>query len=244
MEKASKELFQYHQQMHPERVAFLRSEGNTYFATQSNPKKMHGFALLWTAHSISMTKYVDTWIRSAGERCKALGINSIGESLITHARHEAGHDQMLVEDLAHLVGLWNKNYGGAMSVQEIMTIPLPENSQKYIELHEEVIKSHTPFAQVAIEFEIERLSVTVIPRWVENILCTLGQEFSTALTFLDEHILLDQGHTKFNTNLLEKCFAEGLDSKALVTAGRTALQCYAGYLGELVKQTDKYFPGA
>lgn len=188
-----------------------------------------------------MTKSVEYWIRSAGDRCLDLGYNSIGEKLKSHAKHEAGHEKMLENDLTILVSLWNQKFGGAMNLEELTSFDLLPSSKRYIQLHEEVIKSMTPFSQTAIEYEIERLSVTVAPRWVENILYTLGAEFKPCVTFLEEHILLDQGHTKFNTLLMEKCLTDSKTAEALVKSGSEAIQCYSDFLTECKRQAEKFF---
>ncbi|MFY0539080.1 hypothetical protein [Nannocystis pusilla] len=49
-----------------------------------------------------MTAPVEGWIRRAGERCLAAGLNEIGNALVAHARHEAGHDAMMVDDTRSL----------------------------------------------------------------------------------------------------------------------------------------------
>ncbi|AEI64961.1 hypothetical protein [Corallococcus macrosporus] len=57
-----------------------------------------------------MTEPVDGWIRGAGERCIALGKTKLGQALITHARHEAGHHLMTLEDARTLARRWNTRH--------------------------------------------------------------------------------------------------------------------------------------
>ena len=139
--------------------------------------------------------------------------------------------------------LWNEIYGGSMSTHEIMSLKTPESSQSYVKLHEQIIKGTSPFAQVAIEFEIERLSINLAPQWLENIIFRLGSQFRDGLTFLEEHILIDQGHTKFNTNLLEKCLEETNDISSLISAGTEALICYQDFLNDCKIEAERLFSG-
>ena len=119
-----------------------------------------------------------------------------------------------------------------LSENDLAAITAPLSSEKYIHLHENVINSDHPYAQVAIEFEIERISVLFGPKMLENILNTLGYDMQQGLTFLNDHVLIDQGHTKFNADLLERCIRSGGQLENLTTTGKNALNIYSQFLTE------------
>lgn len=239
--KSSDAFFSYNQSIHPARRDFMNQAGIRYLIGADAPQSLHGFLILWTGFSIELTKNVEQWIRRAGEKCLQIDKEEIGKHLLQHAKHEADHDQMLVKDLDVLVKMWNQIYHGNMSADEIRKMPAPASAQAYGQLHEDVIASEHPYGQVAIEFEIERLSVMFGPKMQENVLYTLGLEITQGLTFLNEHILLDQGHTAFNSALMEKCLADGCSLPALVDAGTKALQIYGEFLNDCLTETTKVF---
>jgi hypothetical protein len=231
--KKESQLFQqYNRLLHPARVRFMQSAGINTYMGEMNEKKLHAFLLVWTAFSIKMTEKVEAWIRGAGESCENQGIKDVGSRLKHHAEQESEHDLMLVDDLKVLIEKWNSTYDDSLEADFIKNFPLPQNTDAYVALHENAIKSKTPYVQVAIEYEIERMSVVYGPRMVENVINTLGPQYEAGIGFLAHHVLLDQGHTKFNADLLERCFTSNCSLEALVETGISALNIYSGFLDE------------
>ena len=103
----------------------------------------------------------------------------------------------------------------------------------YVELHERTIAGPTPFAQVAIEYEIERLSVGVGPQLLTAVASVCGPERVARLTFLEHHIELDAGHTAFNRRQLGQFLTSHPDAAAaLGAAGSAALDAYLEFLSD------------
>ena len=75
-------LYKYHQNLHQTRINLMQSMGHNFFSSQSDSKKLHGFLILWTSHSIVMTKNVEYWINAAGESCNKIGQINIDNSII------------------------------------------------------------------------------------------------------------------------------------------------------------------
>ena len=73
---------------------------------------------------------------------------------------------------------------------------------KYCQLHEENIASETPFAQVAIEYEIEMLPLRYGDAVVGRCLELLGTDILSCLSFITKHIALDGAHTDLNASML------------------------------------------
>lgn len=241
MRPQSQNMQHYNIGVHSARVSFMLSPGINYFMGEMDKKKLHAFLIVWTGLSIRMTERVESWIKSAGEKCLALGFKDVGDKLVYHASQESEHDLMLVEDLDFLVRKWNEMYGQNLTTSEVTALAAPSNTSAYVKLHEDAINGQHPYTQVAIEYEIERISVHYGPRMVENLMCTLGADFDKGFTFLSHHVLLDQGHTKFNLDLMEKCFKSGANLPALVETGRNALQIYSGFLEECMSLNAKLF---
>jgi hypothetical protein len=102
-----------------------------------------------------------------------------------------------------------------------------------VQVHEDVIVGSAPYAQIAIEYEIERLSVTYGPGFIARCVADLGPDVKSCLSFVQDHVELDVGHTKFNARKLDQFLRqrpEALDD--LEAAGSEALAAYDQFLGD------------
>ena len=205
-----------------------------------DPQVLEAYLIYYKSLGVAMTEPVESWIRRAGEACKAKGMQEIGKSLCSHAQHEAGHEQMMISDTKALVERWNSKYEPKLDVQQLLDQPLTKGVRDYIKLHEDVIASETPFGQLAIELEIEGLSVRVIPGLMEQFKNILGKDIIQGLSFLEDHMAIDVSHTHFNEkqlNLFLNKYPDSLD--ALVEAGSKALDAYATFWDDCVELAQK-----
>jgi hypothetical protein len=204
------------------------------------PRVLHRFLIEYCALGVQMTEPVEGWISRAGKRCKDIGLAQLGDNLVKHAVHEAGHEQMFVDDTKKLAELFNARYGEAVDAAALLSQPPTPSMREYIGLHEETIAGETPFAQVAIELEIEGLSVSVGPALLKQLEGVLGAEVVACCTFLTEHVALDVGHTALNRKMLERLMVARPDAlPALVATGKRALDAYLGFLGECLARAHE-----
>ncbi len=191
------------------------------------------FLMHFTALGVGMTEPVDGWIRRAGERCKAIGLDDLGRSLIMHAKHEAGHHLMMIDDTKKLAERWNARHADQVSADALLATPLTPGVRRYRDLHEDVIAGDTPFGQLAIEYEIEMLSIVHGKHLIENCVARLGKDIVHGLSFLEEHVEVDAGHTKFNAAELGRLVSKHPTFVGpLATAGSAALDAYAMFLDD------------
>jgi hypothetical protein len=192
------------------------------------------FLIEYCSLGVQITEPVEGWIARSGERCIELGLSEIGTSLCNHAAHEADHHLMFIEDTQRLVGRWNARHPSHPSDAEALIARKPTRAmQHYIDLHETTIVSTTPFAQVAIELEIERLSVALLPDLLAQFRRVLGPEVLESLSFLGEHAALDVGHTHLNTRMMDAVLAQRPESAGdLARIGAEALFIYMAFFDE------------
>ncbi|HEX2568390.1 MAG TPA: iron-containing redox enzyme family protein [Polyangia bacterium] len=197
------------------------------------PLVLERFLIQYTALGVRMTEPVEGWIRRAGERCVALGLEEVGQKLMSHARHEAGHHLLMVNDTRYLVARWNARHGAAaaLDAEALLGQAPPAPVLAYVKLHEDTIASDTPEGQVAIEFEIERLSLEIGAPFVANCQRVLGAEIMKGMTFVTEHVELDEGHTALNERMLGRLLAMRPErAQALAQTGAEALRIYGAFL--------------
>ena len=197
------------------------------------PRLLERFLIQYTALGVRMTEPVEGWIRRAGARCAALGLEEVGQKLVSHARHEAGHHLLMVNDTRHLVERWNARHRGdeALDADALLGQAPPPPVLAYVKLHEDTIASDMPEGQVAIEYEIERLSLEIGAPFVANCQRVLGADIMKGMTFVTEHVELDEGHTVLNERMLGRLLSmrpEG--AQALAHTGAEALRIYGSFL--------------
>ncbi len=204
-----------------------------------SPELLERFFIQWNSLGVFMTEPVEGWIRRAGERCVALGLEKVGRSLVMHARHEAGHHLMMIEDVKHLVEGWNSRRTPRLESSRLLAQMPTDAMRAYRKLHEDVIASAMPAGQVAIEFEIENLSVVLLPSLLGNVERVLGKDFLAKLSFMQEHAEIDVGHTALNEKMLGDLLTlMPENAEALADIGSQALDIYVRFLTECLEAAE------
>jgi hypothetical protein len=198
-----------------------------------DPDRLELFLICFCALGVQMTEPVEGWIDRAGRRCIELGLLAIGKALRAHARHEANHHLMMIEDTRTLVKRRNVRLNSRLLADVLLATPSTPGIQRYVMLHEDVISSSAPFAQLAIEYEIERLSVEFGGRMLRQCSNRLGADALNGMSFVSEHVAVDVGHTKFNEAELGKLLAASPNFALNLTAvGSRALGAYAMFVDD------------
>jgi hypothetical protein len=154
---ATLSLERYNQLLAPARERFETSPGLNAIRSTSDPRFLEAFLLYFCAIGAQMTEPVEGWIRRAAHRCASLGLPELAEALTRHARAEAGHHLMMIADLRSLAGHWNLRHTPPVDADELLRLTPSYGASRYCLVHEENIAGNTPYAQIAIEYEIEQL---------------------------------------------------------------------------------------
>jgi hypothetical protein len=139
----------------------------------------------------------------------------------------------MLADARILVERWNRALKPELDVDALLRLSPTDGVVAYTKLHESLISGPTPYGQLAIEYEIEMLSVSYGPRLIERCRELLGEGIVEGLSFLSDHVALDAGHTNFNRIQLGLLLEDHPGFlPGLVTAGSAALNAYATFLGD------------
>jgi hypothetical protein len=230
-------LARYDALLTPHREAFSKRTALAFLnGTERDPSLLHLFLIHYAAFGVWMTRPVEGWINRAGLRCRDSGFIELGDSLIAHAQHEAGHHRLMIADLWALTKRWNADHRTAIDPVSLGRGKIPASIGQYRDLHEEIIVGDTAYSQIALEYEIEALSV----RHGADLVAAADRTFSDSrregLSFLREHVLLDAAHTQFNRRQIARLLAEHptcLD--ALVETGRRALDVYGRFIDDCLR---------
>jgi len=201
-----------------------------------DPILLELFLLYYSSQGVGMTEPVEDWIRRAGERCIEIGLTELGQSLAGHAKGEAGHQLMMIADTKALVSRWNAQRTPHFDAEWFFSQPQAESVVRYYQLHEDTIAGDTPFGQVAIEYEIEAVSVRCLSHLVEQCKKILGEDIIERITFLEEHIIVDVAHTQLNERMIKKLLEQHPEQvNTLASIGSTALDSYGAFLNDCLR---------
>jgi hypothetical protein len=234
-------LASYNILLAPARERFETSPGLSAIRSSNDPRFVEAFLLYFCAIGAQMTEPVEEWIRRAADRCSALGLPELGEALTRHSRAEAGHHLMMIADLRSLAGHWNLRHTPPVDADALQRLRPSYGARRYCRVHEENIAGKTPYAQIAIEYEIEQLPLRYGGLFLSRCIEIFGPDILHSLSFVTEHIDLDIGHTKFNARELAKLIDRIPESlPALVAAGNAALDAYAQFLADCVELAENH----
>ncbi len=225
---------EYEARMTPARQRFDQHPAvAALFRERLEPDTLEAFFIYFSALGVGMTEPVEGWIRRAGQRCGELGLLKLAKALEAHAHQEADHHLLMQADANRLMDRWNASRQPTLSAAALLALAPTKGVMAYRRLHEDAIAGPVPYSQLAIEFEIEMLSVAYGPRLIEHCTAILGARILEALSFLTDHVELDVGHTHFNRLQLNSLLNEHPSFlPELISAGSAALDAYAMFLDD------------
>lgn len=214
------------------RARFAEESGiATLLAPDIDPLLLEQFFIHFCSRGVALTEPVEGWLIRSGQRCEEVGFAELGRALRSHAKAEAGHHLMMIRDTHALAARWNARRSPLIDAERLLRRPPTPGGQMYQKLHEDTIASQTPFAQIALEYEMEMLPVRYGPQLIEQCKRVLGADILGCLSFIDEHITLDVGHTQFNTRQLERVLDDHPECvEPFVRAGSQVLRAYATFM--------------
>lgn len=239
---ATSSLERYNRSLAAVRERFDANPALDAVRTNDDPQMLELFLLYFCAIGAQMTQPVEGWIRRAASRCAKLGFEELAKALSQHAQAESGHHLMMIADVHSLVKHWNSGHSRSINADDLLNQVPSNGARSYCEVHERNIAGDTPYAQVAIEYEIEQLPLRYGSLFLARCFEVFGSEIFPGLSFVSAHIDLDIGHTHFN----ERELAELIDSApeslaALVAAGTAALDAYAEFLNDCVALAQRHY---
>jgi hypothetical protein len=219
----------YNAQLAPVRAQMLKQTSELY--DRADPAQLLGFLVYFTAQGYNMTEPVPDWVTRAGAACKAKGYEELGVLLIEHAREEEGHHLMMKRDFESLISFADENLSVRLDAPAIFAEPPSQGVVDYIDLHEDCIKGATPYDQIAIETEIEFVSVIFGPEFVKRVVLAWGPRITKCLSFVTSHTAFDVSHSTKNFMMLDDFLKKDPSALApLVKAGIAAVDSYRRYL--------------
>jgi hypothetical protein len=234
-------LERYNELLTPARQRFEVSAGLIALRSMTDRRLLESFLLYFCAVGSQMTEPVEGWLRRAADQCAAIGFVKLAEGLRKHACAESGHHLMMIADLRALATHWNAHHTPAVAFEDLLRQTPGPGTVRYRQVHEDNIAGGAPYAQIAIEYEIEQLPLMYGELLIARCLEVFGAEILPKLSFVTAHVELDIEHTKFNARELAKLIDLAPEClPALVAAGSAALDAYAQFLTDCVELAKRH----
>ena len=235
-------LERYNRFLAAARERFDRNSALNALRSNNDPQLLELFLLNFCAIGAKMTQPVESWIRRAASRCAELGFEALAKALNQHAQAESGHHLMMIADVYSLAKHWNSRHLQSVDADAFLSQMPSNGARSYCEVHERNIAGNNPYAQIAIEYEIEQLPLRYGGLFLARCFEVFGPEILPSLSFVSAHIDLDVGHTHFNERELAKLIDSTPESlPALVAAGTAALNAYAEFLSDCVALAQRHY---
>ena len=232
-------LEDYEQLIGPARRRFVGSSAVLALQSRADAQFLHAFLLHFCSLGARMTEPVEDWIRQASAKCAALGLASMSRFLAAHAHAEAGHHLMMIADVRALAELWNRQYRPAVDADALLSQTASPGVVRYCKVHNDNLMGATPYAQIAIEYEIEMLPLRFGQVFVARCVELLGPDILSCLSFVTSHIRLDVAHTKSNAWAMAEVSKIPGSLPVLAAAGSAILDAYAEYLADCVALAER-----
>lgn len=237
---ASAALEDYEERIAPARQRFANSSGVLALQSRADARFLHAFLLHFCSLGARMTEPVEGWIRRASARCAALGLIAMSRFLAAHAHAERGHHLMMIDDVRALAELWNRQYRPSVDPDDLLSQAASPGAVRYCKVHSDNLIGATPYAQIAIEYEIEMLPLRFGQVFIARCVELLGPDILSCLSFIGSHIQLDVAHTKSNAWAMARVSKMAGSVPVLAAAGTAILEAYAEYLEDCVALAESF----
>ena len=152
---------------------------------------LHGFPEFWYAWKDLLPEFAKDH-RAVAVDMRGYNLSSMPEAV------DAYQVPILVEDVRALAELWNRQHRPTVDADDLLSQTASPGVVRYCKVHNDNLMGATPYAQIAIEYEIEMLPLRFGEAFVARCVELLGPDILSCLSFVTSHIRLDVAHTKSN----------------------------------------------
>jgi hypothetical protein len=209
-----------------------------------DPDLLLAFLAWYCALGVQATRPVGAWMSATADRCDALGMTDLAEAQRRDARDEDEHYSMFITDAHALAEIWNrKAQRPPMDASALLAHPETPGLRAYRLLHEEVGRDR-PHRQLAIQYEIERLSIDLGPEFLSRVQAVLGPSMVRTLSFLRVHVTLDAHHVPERAAQVHRFLAERSETTAeMIDTGKRALDAYITFMADALALARRFVAG-
>ncbi len=204
-----------------------------------SPEVLERFFIQYHSLGVYMTEPTAGWVRRSGQRCLLHGQETLGRSLLSRARQEGGHHLLLTEDARTLVQRWNARRETPLQLHRLLAQYPTDVMRAWRQFQESTISGELPAGRLAIELEIDNLTLVLGPHLLSNVSRVLGRETLDGLGYLKERMRQDLGSSSPPTRRLEEVLQMMPENaRTLAEIGAEALDLYLRFLGDCLHSAE------
>ena len=204
-------------------------------------KELAIFLIYFYALGYHMAQPKAKWIEQASQACKKRGLNNLNEFLASRGEEEGRRHLLMRHDLQELINLVYHRFEIRLDLEKILAlakVSLPVT--RFIQLHEERVSIEFPSQQLAIQTEIELISLLFGPNFLAFCSRKLGGEILKCLSFVRYNSSCDVSYSMENFTWIRNLLKEYPDLLNELSSGaQQALSIYTDYLNECQTLTRK-----
>lgn len=207
------------------------------FGAKLDPDLINLFMIYWSSMSAALTRPIPEYLCTAGRRSEEMGLTTLAMFFKEHTEEEDGHHMWAESDTRKLVAIWNEKHPGCeLDAEALLSSSFRPSVRRYHQLHEDVLASGSPWAELAIDIEIELITTQYGPPLLAACAEAMDSDGLQSISFLSEHVRFDFGHTETNLKVVGEVLRQRPDFlHDLVDVGQKALVCYGDFLGEALE---------
>jgi hypothetical protein len=170
----------------------------------TSPELLERFLLQFHALGVYLAEPLEGWNRRAGHRSLLLSQDTLGKSLLAHAKQASGLAQTMTEDVQVLVRRWNQRFRPVLHTERLLAQHPTDAMRSYRRLVEETLTGEFPSAQIAVELESTLLMQMMGPHLLANVARVLGREALEGLCALKAQSQPDAPRAVNQARLMEE----------------------------------------
>lgn len=125
----------------------------------ANAENLGFFLIYYAALGAALHEPMEKVMKKASKRCKKMNLMDLADAFNVQAEAESIQCHEMRDDTKTWVDWWNQKCDLNLSAKDYLRHPRMPSMQALQDLHEDVIDHQTPFAELAMAYEIQRTDV-------------------------------------------------------------------------------------
>lgn len=212
-------------------------EARVAFADRVNPliksataDSLGFFLIYYSALGLALHETMDKLLRKAVKRSQKLGYADLSKALQTQADLELEYCQHRKQDLREWVEWWNGKRGLNLSVKDYLKHPTMPSMQNFVDLHKDVVKHRSVFAELAMVYEMQRANSIYSFSLIKLAIFKLGMSSLKPLGFI-RRMTKDDSQGPLNKQMLSDFLKMHSDAlPVMLDKANAMLSVYSDFL--------------
>jgi hypothetical protein len=204
----------------------------TRLVQEATRENLGFFLIYYTALGADMADPMDKILHKASKRCRKLEYSMLADAFDQQAGEAIQHCRAMKDDTKIWLDWWNKKHQLNLSAKDYLRHPSMPSIQASRDLHEDIVAYQSPYAELAIAYELQRTEMIHSFTLIKLAILKFGTGALRRLGFIRRAIQLKH-HKPINKKLLMDFLQENPETRAaMIEKARASLLIYGDFLEE------------